>query len=158
MGSQRVRHDWATELNWTKSVLCIYELSLCTQVCVKVKVKMLVTQWCLTLCDLMDCSPPGSSVHGISQAEILEWVAISFSNAWKWKVRVKLLSRVQLLATPWTAAYQAPLSLGFSRREYWSGLPFPSPGDLPDPEIELRTPALQADSLPSEPPGKQNTE
>ena len=111
-------------------------------------------QSCPTLCDPIDSSPPGSAIPGILQARTLEWVAISFSNAWKWKVRVKLLSRVQLLATPWTAAYQAPLSLGFSRREYWSGLPFPSPGDLPDPEIELRTPALQADSLPSEAPRK----
>ena len=69
----------------------------------------------------------GSSVPGILQARILEWVAISFSNAWKLKVKVKLLSRVQLLATPWTAAYQAPPSMGFSRQEYWSGVPLPSP-------------------------------
>ena len=68
--------------------------------------------------------------------------------------KVKLLSRVRLLATPWTVAYQAPLSMGFSRQEYWSGLPFPSPGDLPDPGIESRSPALQADALPSELPGK----
>ena len=67
---------------------------------------------------------------------------------------VKLLSRVQLLATPWTVAHQAPLSMGFSRQEYWSGLPFPSPGDLPDPGIEPRSPTLQADALTSEPPGK----
>ena len=70
------------------------------------------------------------------------------------KVKVKLLSRVQLFATPWTVTYQAPLSMGFSRQEYWSGLPFPSPGDLPDPGIEPRSPALQADTLTSEPPGK----
>ena len=69
----------------------------------------------------------GSPVHGILQARTLEWVAISFSNAWKWKVKVKSLSRVWLLATPWTAAHQAPLSIRFSRQEYWSGLPFPSP-------------------------------
>ena len=69
--------------------------------------------------------PTGSSVPGTLQARILEWVAISFSNAWKWKVKVKSLSRVQLLATPWTAAYQAPLSMGFSRQDYWSGLPLP---------------------------------
>ena len=75
----------------------------------------------------MDSSPPGSPVPGIFQARILEWVAISFSNAWKWKVKVKSLSRIRLLATPWTAAYQAPLSLGFSRQEYWSGVPLPSP-------------------------------
>ena len=78
-------------------------------------------QSCPTLCDPIDSSPPGSPVPGILQARILEWVAISFSNAWKWKVKVKLLSRVRLLATSWTAAYQAPLSMGFSRQEYWSG-------------------------------------
>ena len=75
----------------------------------------------------MDCSPPGSSVHGILQARILEWVAISSSSAWKWKVKVKSLSRVWLVATPWTAAHQAPPSMGFSRQEYWSGVPLPSP-------------------------------
>ena len=84
-------------------------------------------QSCPTLCDLIDCSPPGSTIPGILQARTLEWVAISFSNAWKWKVKVKSLSRVQLLATPWTAVYQAPPSMGFSRREYWSGVPLPSP-------------------------------
>ena len=67
---------------------------------------------------------------------------------------VKSLSRVQLFATPWTVAHQAPPSMEFSRQEYWSGLPFPSPGDLPDPGIEPRSPTLQADALPSEPPGK----
>ena len=65
---------------------------------------------------------------------------------------VKSLSRVRLFATSWTVAYQAPLSVGFSRQECWSGLPFPSPGDLPDPGIEPGSPALQADALPSEPP------
>ena len=84
-------------------------------------------QSCQTLCDPRDGSPPGSHVPGILQARTLEWVAISFSNAWKWKVKVKSLSRVQLLATPWTAAYQAPPSTGFSRQEYWSGVPLPSP-------------------------------
>ena len=73
------------------------------------------------------CSPPGSPVPGILQARTLEWVAISFSNAWKWKVKVKSLSHVWLFATPWTAAYQAPLSMGFSRQEYWSGMPLPFP-------------------------------
>ena len=72
----------------------------------------------------------------------------------KVKVKLKLLSRVQLFVTPWTVAHQAPLSMEFSRQEYWSGLPFPSPGDLPDPGIELGSLALQADVLPSEPPGK----
>ena len=84
-------------------------------------------QSCPTLCDPIDGSPPGSPVPGVLQAGTLEWVAISFSNAWKWKVNMKLLSRVQLLATPWTAAYQAPPSMGFSRQESWSGVPLPSP-------------------------------
>ena len=84
-------------------------------------------QSCPTLCDPIDGSPLGSSVPGILQARILEWVTISFSNAWKWKVKVKSLSRARLLATPWTAAYQAPPSMGFSRQEYWSGVPLPSP-------------------------------
>ena len=79
-------------------------------------------QSCLTLCDLIDGSPPGSTIPGILQARTLEWVAISFSNAWKWKVKVKSLSRVRLFATPWTAAHQAPPPMGFSRQEYWSGL------------------------------------
>ena len=69
---------------------------------------------------------------------------------------MKSLSRVRLFATPWTVAYQAPLSMGFSRQEYWRGLPFPSPEDLPDPGIEPGSPALQADVLPSEPPGKSS--
>ena len=68
--------------------------------------------------------------------------------------QVKSLSRVRLFVTPWTVAHQAPLSMGFSRQEYWSGLPFPSPGDLPDPGIKPRSPALQADALTSETPGK----
>ena len=87
-------------------------------------------QSCLTLCDPIDGSPPGSPIPGILQARILEWVAISFSNAWKWKLKVKSLSRVLLLATPWTAAYQASPSMGFSRQEYWSGVPLPSPSAL----------------------------
>ena len=83
-------------------------------------------QSCPTLCYPIDGCPTGSSVPGILQASILEWVAISFSNAWKWKVKVKSLSRFRLLATPWTVAYQAPLSMGFSRQEHWSWLPLPS--------------------------------
>ena len=105
---------------------------------------------CLTLCDPIDSSPPDSPVPGILQARTLEypidgsppdspvpgilqartleWVAISFSNAWKWKVKVKLLSLVRLLANPWAATYQAPPSMRFSRQEYWSGVPLPSPG------------------------------
>ena len=83
-------------------------------------------QSCPTLCDPRDSSPPGSPVPGILQARTLEWVAISFSNAWKWKVKAKSLSRVRLLATPWTVAHQAPLSMGLSRQEYWNGVPLPS--------------------------------
>ena len=84
-------------------------------------------QSCPTLCNPIGGSWPGSTVPGIFQARTLEWVAISFSSAWKWKVKVKSLSCVRLFGTPWTAAYQAPLSMGFSRQEYWSGVPLPSP-------------------------------
>ena len=87
-------------------------------------------QSCPTLCNPTDGSPPGSPVPGILQARTLEWVAISFSNAWKWKVKVKSVSRVQPSATPWTAAFQTPLSMGFSRQEYWSAMPLPSPVTL----------------------------
>ena len=83
-------------------------------------------QLCPILCDPIDGSPPGSPIPGILQARILEWVAISSSNAWKWKVKMKSLSRVRLVANPWTAVHQAPLSMGFSRQEYWSGVPLPS--------------------------------
>ena len=91
-----------------------------------------------TLCDPIDGSPPGSPIPGILQARTLEWVTISFSNAWKWKVKGKLLSRVRLLVTPWTAAYQAPPSMGFSRQEYWSGVPLPS----------LSFPLIKCNSIP----------
>ena len=84
-------------------------------------------QSCPTLCDPIDGSPPGSPVPGILRARTLEWAAISLSNAWKWKVKVKSLSRVWPSATPWTAAFQAPLSTGLSGQEYWSGVPSPSP-------------------------------
>ena len=84
-------------------------------------------QLCPTLCAPIDGSPPGSTVPGILQASTLEWVAISFSNAVKWKVKGKSLSRVRLFATPWTVAHQAPPSMGFSRQECWSGVPLPSP-------------------------------
>ena len=90
-------------------------------------------QSCLTLCDPIGGSPPGSPVPGILKARTLEWLAISLSNAWEWKVKVKSLSCVQPLATPWTAAYQAPVSMGFSRQKYWSGVPLPSP--LPFPRL-----------------------
>ena len=84
-------------------------------------------QSCPTLCDPIDRSPPGSPVPGVLQARTLEWVVISFSNTWKWKVKVKSIDRVWLLSTPWTAAYQAPPSMGFSRQKYWSWVPLPSP-------------------------------
>ena len=84
-------------------------------------------------------------------------------NTWtspdgQYQQQLHSLSRVQLFATPWTVAHQASLSMGFSRQEYWSGLPFPSPGDLPDPGIKPKSPILQADALTSEPPGMVNTE
>ena len=88
-------------------------------------------QSCPTLCDPIDGSPPGFPIPGILQARTLEWVAISFSNAGKWKVKGKSLSRVWLLATPLTAAHQDPPSMGFSRQEYWSGVPLPSPSSYP---------------------------
>ena len=87
-------------------------------------------QSCPTLCDPINGSPPGSPVPGILQERTLEWVAISFSNAWKWKVKVKSLSCVRLSVTAWTAAYQAPPSMEFSRLQYWSGLPLPSPFEI----------------------------
>ena len=102
--------------------------------CMKVKSESEDAQSCLTLSDPMDCSPPGSSVHGIFQARVLEWGAIAFSGS----------SPVQLFATLWTVARQAPLSIGFRRQEYWSRLPFPSPGNLPDSGIEALSPALAA--------------
>ena len=104
---------------WEEGVVRELKINMCTA-------KSL--QSCPTLCHPIDGSPPGSSFPGILRARTLEWVAIFFSNAWKWKVKVKSLSRVRLLATPWTAAYQTPPSMGFSRQEYWSGVPLPSPG------------------------------
>ena len=117
--------------------MCVY-IYICIYICVYIYVCVCVylcvcvyaaksLQSCPTLCDSIDSSPPGSPIPGILQARTLEWVAISFSNAWKWKVKVKSLSRVWLLATPWTAARQAPPSMGFSRQEYWSRVPLPSP-------------------------------
>ena len=134
--------------------------------CMKVKSKSEVAQLCPTPSDTMDCSPPGPSVYGIFQARVLEWVAIAlskrsnflgllwfinqfssmhclFSSMWY------LLICVQLFATPWIGAHQAPLSMGFPRQEYWSRLPFPSPEDHPDSRTDLGFPILQADSLPS---------
>ena len=108
--SMGVTKDWSKRTKWAYAAAAAKSL-----------------QSCLTLCNPIDGSPPGSSVPGILQARILEWVAISFSSAWKWKVEVKSLRHSQLLATPWTGAYQAPPSMGFSRQEYWSGVPLPSP-------------------------------
>ena len=142
---------------------------------------MLSLQSCPTLCDPMDCSLPGSSAHGILQVRILEWVAMSssrgFSQPRAWTqvscftgrfftaeppekpfqipcVYASSLSGVWFFVTPWTVALQASLSMGFSRQEYWSGLPWPTSGDLPNPGIESTSPSLWKDSLPSETPGK----
>ena len=142
-----------------------------------------VTQLCPILCDPMGCSLPGCSVHGIFQARILGWVAISYSRGSSQARNrnhvscISCIGRWTLyqypsekpfeyigggwvtkscltLATPWTAAYQAPLSMGFSSQKYWSGLPFPFPGDLPDLGVKPRSSATQADSLPTELQGK----
>ena len=113
------------KLTTIKSVMPSNHLILCRPLLLLYYAAKLL-QLCPTLCDPIDSSPPGSRVPGILQARTLEWVAISFSNAGKWKVKVKSFSRVQLLATPWTAAYQAPPSIGLSRQEYWSGVPLPS--------------------------------
>ena len=101
-GSQRVGQDWTAEHTSTGSLAAAKSL-----------------QSCLSLCDPIDGSPPGSGVPGILQARTLEWVAISFSSAWKWKVKVKSLSHVWLFATPWTEAYQAPPSMGGSKKILW---------------------------------------
>ena len=103
------------------------------------------------LCDPIDGSPPGSPAPGILQARTLEWVAISFSNAWKWKVKVKSLSRVRLLAIPWTATYQAPPSMRPSRQEYWSGLPLPSLSSCQLSQLRLE---LAGRFFTTESPGK----
>ena len=123
--------DWLSDLS---SSAFLVKLSMCISSCLQginsVNIYAAAAakshQSCPTLCDPIDGSPTGSSVPGILQARILEWVAISFFNAWKWKVKVESFSHVRLLATPWTVAYQAPPSMGFSRQEYWSGLPLPS--------------------------------
>ena len=107
-----------TALSWAKGSSENMFEKPCVRVC---------AQSCETLRDPMDCSSPGSSVHGILQARILEWGAISFSNAWKWKVKVKSLNCVRPSVTTWTAAFQVPPSLGFSRQEYLSEVPLPSP-------------------------------
>ena len=119
-------HSYNTALLPTEPRLSVF-LSLALHVTSSAATAAKSLQLCPNLCDPIDSSPPGSPVPGILQARTLEWVAISFSNAWKWKVKAKSLSRAQLLVTPWTAAYQAPPSMGFSRQEYWSRVPLPSP-------------------------------
>ena len=114
------RH-WRGQENGNKTIKYFFLIWLASAAAAK------SLQSCPTLCDPIDGSPPGSPIPGILQARTLEWVAISFSNAWKWKVKAKSLSCVRPFATPWTAAYQAPPSMRFSRQEYWSGLPLPSP-------------------------------
>ena len=120
--------------SWLRNLTCISYVSwVCKQVLYHLQhlespaAAAKALQSSPTLCNLIDGSPPRSAVPGILQARTLEWVAISFSSAWKWKVKVKSPSRVWLLATPWTAAHQAPPSMGFSRQEYWCGVPLPSP-------------------------------
>ena len=124
MGSHRVGHDWSdlaavAAAAWSFSEILKHYIS--SHICSTAATAAKLHQSCPTLCDPIDGSPPGSSVPGILQARTLEWVAISFSNEWKWKMKVRSLSCVRLLATPWTAAHQAPPSMGFSRQEYWSG-------------------------------------
>ena len=120
-GSSRFMYYWS--LAWR-----ILSIILLTRAAAAAAAKSF--QSCPTLWDPIDGSPPGPPIPGILQARTLEWVAISFSNAWKGKVKVKLLSRVQPSATSWTAAFQAPPSMGFSRQEYWSGVPLPSPTNM----------------------------
>ena len=130
------RAKWTGSLSYVSQAasiwlqMCLYSGSLAAcafDLCRTAAAAAKSCQSCLTLCNPIDGSPPGSAVPGILQARALEWVATSFSNAWKWKVKVKSLSHVWLFVTPWTAAYQAPPSMGFSRQDYWSGLPLPSP-------------------------------
>ena len=130
---RKIRKAWAMESNscFAKISVCFYSKSVLRRLrwppSMDAAAAAMSLQSCLTLCDPIDGSPPSSPVPGILQARTLAWVAISFSNAWKWKLKVKPLSRVRLLATPWTAAHQAPPSMGFARQEYWSGVPLPSP-------------------------------
>ena len=110
---------------------------------------------CPNLGDPIDGSPPGSSVPGILQARTLEWVAISFSNVCKWKVKVKLLSHVWLLVTPWTAAYQAPPSMGFAGQEYWSGVPSPSPTETLLVDFQFLLPSFMCSGASGKEPACQ---
>ena len=118
--------NWKIQTQWREVLLVLLLLSRFSRV--------------PTLCDPIDGSPPGSPIPGILQARTLEWVAISFSKAWKWKGKAKSLSHVRLLATPsWTAAHQVPPSMGFSRQEYCSGVPllFPFPTTKPTQTLWL---------------------
>ena len=134
---EKRRHEWNWKVSWEATVLVRRRETVTVFKIWPFKAKMMALncaaaaakspQSCPTLCDPIDGSPSGSPIPGILQARTLEWVAISFSNEWKWKVKVKSLSPVWLFVTQWTAAYQAPLSMGFSRQECWSGLPLPSP-------------------------------
>ena len=130
------------ETSLTPQFKSIDSLLLCFLYVTYVEMLLLLSlQLCPTLCDPIDSSPPGSPVPAILQARTLEWVAISFSNAWKWKVKGNSLSRVRLFATPWTAACQAPLSMGFSRQEYWSDVEMKAPQKLlfpSDTEQQIR--------------------
>ena len=115
-------------LSSSHKVLRLYIIHSPMQVLLLLLLLLLLSRFSrVWLCDHTDCSTPGSAIPGIFQARTLEWVAISFSNAGKWKVKVKSLSHVQLSATPWTAAHQAPPSMGFPRQDYWSEVPLPSP-------------------------------
>jgi len=114
---------------WQHILSHIYKcIRVCIYIYIFMRMLLLLSRFSrVWLWDPIDGSPPGSPFPGILQARTLEWVAISFSNAWKWKVKVKLFSHAWLLATPWTAAHQAPPSMGFSRQECWSGVPLPFP-------------------------------
>ena len=120
--SSRAHWVWVSNVSWEDFVLSQTDH---VEDCLAAAAAAKSLQSCPTLCDPIDGSPTGSSVPGTLQARTLEWVAISFSNAWKWKVKVKLPSHVWLPVAPWTIAHQAPPSMGFSRQEYWSGFPFP---------------------------------
>ena len=110
---------------WSQFCHCEQIIWLVYSSCVLLRLLSRIS--CVRFCNLMDNSPPGSPIPGILQARTLEWVAISFSNAWEWRVKLNSLSHVQLYETPWTVAYQAPPSVGFSRQEYWCEFPLPSP-------------------------------
>ena len=150
MGVRRIRHDW-THMRSISNDLWPWNGPTFSSQLPAAAAKSL--QSCPTLCDPIDGSPPGSPIPGILQATTLEWVAISFSNALKWKVKVNSLSCVRLFATPWIAAYRAPPPMGFSRQEYWSGLLLPSPMHESENEVAQLCPTLH-DPMDCSPPGK----